>query len=308
EPVPYVPTGDAADDCGSYVHLKCGLPEATTKPGDCYVLTQQCPFLCGSLAFNCHAVNESCMDGGFIADADVDLDCSICLNGVGRSTEGHARIDCTGEDLGAYFAAAAELEDASVHAFVRLRAELADLGAPRSLRRSAGAAARDERRHTRATTRLARRFGARAARARVADVGRRTLLEIAIENAVEGCVRETFGALVATYQAEHARDGGLRRELGRIARDEARHAALGWAIARWFDARLDADARARVAAAARDAVEDLARAPSLSETLGGGAAGLPDASARRALVAGLRASLWDRDLGRRSRRDSASAA
>ena len=189
------------------------------------------------------------------------------------------------------FAAAAELEDASVHAFVRLRGELGgsarrarcvDRRAP--LRATSGG--------TRARPRDSRGASAPSLRARVADVGPRTIEAIALENAVEGCVRETFGAVVATYQAEHARDPDVARELGRIARDEARHAALGWAIARWFDARLDDDARARVAAAARAAIEDLAGAPTLAERLGGGAAGLPGASARRALVAGLRASLW----------------
>jgi hypothetical protein len=47
-------------------------------------------------------------------------------------------------------------------------------------------------------------------RARVGAHGARSLESIAIENAVEGCVNETWAALVATLQAAHATDPELR--------------------------------------------------------------------------------------------------
>ena len=61
-------------------------------------------------------------------------------------------------------------------------------------------------------------------RPRVEALPTRALGVVAIENAVEGCVRETFGALIASWQAEHARDPGIKRLMRSIARDETRHA------------------------------------------------------------------------------------
>jgi hypothetical protein len=151
----------------------------------------------------------------------------------------------------------AHLEAASVYAFEVMQAELGRAGAPASLVRAAARAERDERRHAHATARLARRFGGAPVRPRVRPAGRRSLEAMAVENAVEGCVRETFGALLATWQARHAKDATIRRAMTGIARDETRHAALAWAFARWAESRLDASARARIARARSNAVRSL---------------------------------------------------
>jgi hypothetical protein len=73
-----------------------------------------------------------------------------------------------------------------------------------------------------------------------------------------------------------------------IAADEARHAALSWALAAWAEPRLDADARARVEAARTHALADLARevAAPVSEPLVR-IAGFPSAAVQQALVAHL---------------------
>jgi hypothetical protein len=110
-------------------------------------------------------------------------------------------------------------------------------------------ARRDEERHARAMARQARMRGAPVSAPRVLRHAIRPLEAVARENAVEGCVNETFGALIAAFQAEHAPRASLRRVFARIAADEVRHAALSWAVARWAEARLDPAARARVAAA-----------------------------------------------------------
>src|SRR5262249_18706716 len=154
--------------------------------------------------------DDYCVDGGIVGDrrGNVDIDCSLCPGGVGRIPAGLARPrrrraaspGVAPSTLGAYFADAAHLEDASVHAFRRLRRELLAHGAPPRLLRAAERAARDEIRHARLTGRLARRFGGDLCRARVKKLATRPLDEVAIENAVEGCVRETFGAMVATFQ------------------------------------------------------------------------------------------------------------
>ena len=85
------------------------------------------------------------------------------------------------------------------------------------------------------------------------------LSALAIHNAVEGCVRETSGALIARWQAHAAPDRRIRATMARIAREETRHAALAWQIDAWARGRLDRAARARVATARTDALAALLR-------------------------------------------------
>jgi hypothetical protein len=133
-------------------------------------------------------------------------------------------------------------------------------------------------------TRLARRFGAETARPRVAKQGRaRSLEAVARWNAVEGCVRETYAALAASWQARRAGSAELRATFARIAEDETRHAALAWSIARWAEARLDARGRVSVERARRAAVakvyaEIAAPGAEVEHTLG-----LPNVTQSRAL-------------------------
>jgi hypothetical protein len=100
---------------------------------------------------------------------------------------------------------------------------------------------------------FARAAGARVPRVEVAPMVRssaiRPLDEIAVENAVEGCVRESFGARLAGAQARQVRDPVLSRALSAIAVDETRHGNLAWAIDRWASRRLPTAARHRVAQA-----------------------------------------------------------
>ena len=78
---------------------------------------------------------------------------------------------------------------------------------------------------------------------------------VAAENAVEGCVRESYGAAVAAFQGECAGDLAVRRTMRAIARDEAQHAALGWDIDAWAVSRLSRAHRARL-----DEIREQARA------------------------------------------------
>jgi len=195
--------------------------------------------------------------------------------------------------LGAYFSEMAMLEAASVHAFVRIQAELALHSAPAALVRAARRAAHDEVRHARVTGRLARKYGARAARPRIAPAPLRSLADVVIDNEVEGCVRETFGALLATYQATRARDPDVARALRQIAADECGHATLAWDIARWSMARLSRTDRARVRESRKQAVATLSREiesqPSASLVT---VAGVPTRSAARILYDAAQRVLW----------------
>lgn len=160
--------------------------------------------------------------------------------------------------IGAYFASCAELEAISVDAFRELAAELASHGAPRDLVDRCELAARDEIVHASLVGDLARQFGAETpAITRVARSEVRALVDIAIENAVEGCVRELFGAAQARVRASCARDAEIRAVMARIADDEARHADLSAAIGTYLDARLTEAERTRVRRAMADARREL---------------------------------------------------
>ena len=121
----------------------------------------------------------------------------------------------------------------------------------------------------------------------------RSLEAVAIDNAVEGCIRETYGALVGMWQATFAGDPEVRRVMQGIARDESRHAALSWAIAGWIEPRLAPQARARLEAekanALRQLAADIAGPPQAAVVRD---AGIPDASSARRLFECARATLW----------------
>jgi hypothetical protein len=180
-----------------------------------------------------------------------------------------------------------------VPAFERLARELEAHGAPRRLQTASRRAAGDEVRHAGAMGALAARAGARVGVPRVEERGARSLEDIAIENAVEGCVRETFGAAVAAVQAKRAADRRFRSVMKDIAREEARHARLSWAVAEWLDDQLDEDARGRVRAARDRAAEDLLRETAVEPDAAlARRMGVPTSVEARAMVQSLRAALW----------------
>jgi hypothetical protein len=156
-----------------------------------------------------------------------------------------------------------------------LARELSDHCAPAGLVTAALRSARDEVRHTRLTGAVARRYGAAPLRPRFAVTpGARSLVAIATENAVEGCVGETHGALVALWQAEHAADPHIAAAMRGIATDEVRHAELAWAVARWIETKLPAVDRRRVRRARAEALSrlvpnDLPKLPTADARLAG---------------------------------------
>jgi hypothetical protein len=116
---------------------------------------------------------------------------------------------------------------------------------------------------------------------------------VAIENAIEGCVRETYGALMASFQTCHARDPEIVDAMRGIARDETRHAALAWAIAEWASSHLSNTSNSRLRQAMVEGIRVLeSEIESPDEELTA-RAGLPDAAEQRRLLDGLRRSLWE---------------
>lgn len=206
---------------------------------------------------------------------------------------GAGDVACSERELGAFFARVATLEAAAVLAFERIEAELAALGAPAELCQAARAARADEVRHAGVYTALARRHGAEPAAPEVTQQPLRGLLELALDNGVEGCVRETFGAAVAEYQAATAREAAVRAQLSLIASEETRHAELSWRIRAWLCSRLARSELAELRAAERAALGGLRselelEVPASVQRI----AGMPSRARSLELLAALEASLW----------------
>ena len=164
-------------------------------------------------------------------------------------------------------------------AFHILADELRAHGAPAPLVDEARRSAGDEVVHARDVARLARRWGALPGPVEIAARPIRSLEEIAVENAIEGGVRERYGAHLAVVQSQAAGDAETRALYRRIAPDELRHAELAFAIDEWIAGKLGGAARRRVCEAKQAArarlVDELAKEPSPSLQR---AVGLPDAT------------------------------
>ena len=87
------------------------------------------------------------------------------------------------------------------------------------------------------------------------------LFELARHNATEGCVGEAIGAVQAAYAARHATDPAVASVMATIARDEARHAVLSFAIDDWLRPRLGAARRRAVDHALTEAIAAFHAAP-----------------------------------------------
>lgn len=174
-----------------------------------------------------------------------------------RGLRSHGRAKRARSNLGAYFAKASHLEAASV-----------------------------------VTSRLAKRFGATPSAARVKRGPNRSALAIAIENAREGCVRETLGAVIALHRAERAKDAEVARAMRSIASDELRHARLSWELMEWLDARLTARGRAAVRRAFEREIAALATELSDPPRDVAEIAGAPDARTLRVLFDRIAAEVW----------------
>lgn len=195
---------------------------------------------------------------------------------------------------GAWFAGLAELEEASVYAFVWLGLELERLGAPTELVARCTSAAADEVHHAHAVARLAKRYGADLEPAPTPTLpAQRSLQEVAMENAREGCVRETYGALVAVWQSKHSTDPMVRSVMSQIAVDESRHAELSADIDAWartvlseLDCSALDSAKSKAVATLRDTVMEEVCSDLVTNV------GLPTVHAAQQLFAQAERTLW----------------
>lgn len=241
----------------------------------------QCNLDCKAV---CDAVAPG-VQGGFLncwrdANDKVSYTCGAC--GVGRLPS-DTKPCPVGETIGDRLARQAYYEAVSVVAFERLVVALERAGAPEVLVARARRAADDEARHASIFRDLAAHHGVSTPELDVAHAAP-TLFELAVENASEGCVRETLGAVITMHQAEHAASAEIRAAFAAICDDEAEHAAFSWELRSWFDTRLDARERARVDAAYRAALEAARAEACESPDAPGLAIGLPSAPRTRRML------------------------
>ncbi|MBL8606703.1 MAG: hypothetical protein JNL38_05255 [Myxococcales bacterium] len=274
--------------CRQVYVFPCGLPGdagAPTGGGDAGDAgpAYDCASLCAG-AVDTTLCRVSREDGSVA----VTVSCGSEVCGAGRRPESYSAATVEATDAtGAMLATIAQLEAGAIRAFDVMLAELDQAGAPAELLARVASARLDEVRHARAVAQAARARGARIGRLQMARPAPRDLVAIAIENAREGCVRETFGALVATVQEERAA-ADLRELVGMIARDEIVHAQLSWDVGEWLGSRLTERERAEVDRAIAAAFDELDAELAGAAPAGHPALGMPGRDEQRALLRALR--------------------
>lgn len=283
---PYLLEKDAPGKCADVWYSPCGIP-AKVDPSD-GLTAEECELVCGD-----GKEGErywGCSESLASSPNKVLFDCYTCV--AGRRPEDYASAGHVAT-IAEWLGNAADLERVSVDAFQILQRELVHYGAPSGLVRAAARAEADEVRHAATMRAIALEDGARLSDAPVAHGPVRSRLAIALENAVEGCVRETYGAIVAAWQAKNAARLDIRRAMAPIAREEAAHADLAWRVHAWLMDSLSASERAEVEAAMADAVNDVVRgasAPVPADFVRD--LGLPAPGVAEHLASGLVDALW----------------
>jgi hypothetical protein len=153
--------------------------------------------------------------------------------------------------LASHWAAAAQMEHASVAAFARFALELLAMGAPADLVRETHTAMGDEFDHARLCFALASAYAGRpvgpgplAMDGVSPSDDKRAVVHALIR---EGCIGEAVAAVEAVEMHQAARDPVLRDVLAAIARDEANHAALSWKAFAWILSASNEEERAQFA-------------------------------------------------------------
>lgn len=168
----------------------------------------------------------------------------------------------------------AQKEHASVPAFARISWMLAAVGAPADLTAWAHRAALEEVEHAERCFALAAGYGGRSHSVEampdllVSGLALRgdpmqTLMRESLE---DGCQLEEFNADVAADAARHCDEPVTRSVLEQIAREEASHAALSWALLEWALARAPEQGRRELAQAERQ-LRQVKRPVAVSEHL-----------------------------------------
>jgi len=279
---------------------------------------ERCFRLCGwdvetcSISYDRDALMKACQDSVQSGGAPGNGDNGVSGSGAGESNAGCRdvllsiacsapdTIPCVGRrhvswklkpasvaaqasSAALWYARAAANEAGSVRSFRALAGELRDSSIGRRFAKRLRNAARDEISHARLMREEARRRGAEPLKHDFRAHSGRSLLEISVENAREGCVEETWAALVAHVQARRASTVQAKRLFAQIAQDETRHAELAWDLHLELKNQLGEDERATLNAALNQSIEQLAASTTDSFLHLPHELGLPNPDMERAL-------------------------
>lgn len=237
-----------------------------------------------------HDVRLTISKDGELSEEVLNIESSsVC---AGRLPPVRASADARVPGVAGWLARTAWLEAQAVTAFEHLELELRAHGAPTALIDACTAARHDEIRHAARVGELARDRGIAPPDQDPSDGQTgpiRDLRAIALDNAVEGLARETWGAVLAATQAQRAEDPDVRALFAELADDEARHAELSRAIHAWLQPHLAPRDRA-VVDAARDAAWDVLAHAEPEPADVRAALGLPDSARARSMIEVLRAA------------------
>jgi len=186
---------------------------------------------------------------------------------AGRLPEGGSPVD-----LGEFFATQAAHEALSVASFEHLAEQLASWGGPSDLIERCLSAARDEARHAQM---MAKWSPTGMPSVEIPGPSSLDLFAAALHNAREGCINETWAAVLAGLHAHGASESELRADFTQIAADEARHAKLAWDLHAWFMTQLSPSEQARVRAVMGQAIRQLPNATLHAAQTTPDACGLP---------------------------------
>lgn len=254
-------------------------------PADAALTLETCVVLCeeGNPTGTLRSCRVLRADGGV---QSVDCESSnVCY--AGRAPPGlSAQRSDAADAVARFFADTQRLEAAAVDAFALLTLELAAHGAPADLVARSVSAEADERRHAAQMAALTTAAGGALLPFAATPQSPRGFAAMTLDNAVEGCARETWAAMVALHQARFAEDPSVRGAFAVIARDELAHAALSWDLARWCGVHASEATRRESRQAWRDALESL-RPGDRAEDGFTRALGLPSAAASNALLDAL---------------------
>jgi hypothetical protein len=213
------------------------------KEGDSYYIYAETGVKCGGTLYG-HLLRVDADGSHTVEETEaIALDRSNNCPVPGRAPDGllsQDRLTLLSPEIhpGDWLAEAAYFEAAAVAAFEHLGADLLRWGAPARLVARADRSASEEKRHAVACRQLALRYNRRPPQVELNRPRRRSLMELACENAREGLTREAFAALIANRQALYAKDAHVRQVMAIIADDETGHAEFSISLHRWLMTQL----------------------------------------------------------------------
>jgi hypothetical protein len=185
------------------------------------------------------------------------VECSGSLVHIqsGRAATTPTKLEVFEADWGGYFGRLAQEEATAVFAFGELLEHLQHWDASESLQDWCRKIIGEEQTHTLMMSGLAHRNGQTSAVIQFPSVNQVSMKEMAIHNALTGCIGETWFAVLLRYQSEHAPK--YKGVFKRISKDETSHAEFSWSLHEWFMSQLTADEQVEVHRAMRSMLSRL---------------------------------------------------